>query len=444
MRTSNKRFYDDELRINSELFAEVCRNGNENVFVRNRKMPWNDLAYTLIYRKGITLNMELRGYMDISHPGVQISKAGYLKQRYKLNPAAFIDLYQFHNRNFYSDPDTERYTINGFLILAADGSDINIPTTPETLARYGNATRSENEKPCAQLGLGCLYDTLNRMILDASINRYKFDEMGVAEAQIARVRDTIGQHPFLVTMDRGYSSTPAFLRMIDSNTYFVARLKSSDYKAEQKAMTSDDEDVEIVLTANRRNNHIGTANESIMNSREKFTLRMVRVWLDEDHTNSEILATNIPRDKFPADKFGEIYHLRWRIETAFQMLKDRLKLECFTGTKPILIEQDIYSTIYVCNLAEDIARDVEHEQKDHLQNDYKHRMAINRTSCIHLLKNDLIYILLEKDRKKKNALFLRLYEDISKNIVPVRPGRSYKRTKGVLAGKYSNTHKPAY
>lgn len=70
-------------------------------------------------------------------------------------------------------------------------------------------------KPCAQLGLGGLYDALNRMVLDASCNRIKFNEMAVAEAQIAKVRETIGDLPFLVTMDRGYPSMPAFLRMMD-------------------------------------------------------------------------------------------------------------------------------------------------------------------------------------------------------------------------------------
>ena len=406
-------------------------------------MPVDDLAFSMINRKGLTLKLELRGYMNISHPGIQISKPGYLKQRMKLNPEAFVDLYQFHNRNFYSDPDTELYNINGFLILAADGSDINIPTTQETLAIYGNASK-RGGKPCAQIGLGCLYDALNRMILDASINKVKFNEMAVAEAQIAEVRETIGDHPFLVTMDRGYPSTPAFLRMIDSRTFFVARLKSSDFKAEQQSLSSDDEDVDIQLTKSRRAHYIGTTDEAIIMSRDSFTLRMVRVWLDEEHTEYEILATNLPRDIFPAESFRELYHYRWRIETAYQTLKDRLQMENFTGTKPILLEQDIYSTIYVSNIAEDIARDIEQEQADHFKNDYKHRMAVNRTLCIGLLKSDLIYILLEKDPNKQDDLFQKLYDEISENIVPVRPDRHYHRTKGQLAGDYSNTHKRSF
>lgn len=443
MRKSGTRIRSDIGRIHSDDFIGMCRNGKPNVFVRNRKMPADDLAFSMINRKGLTLKPELRGYMNISHPGIQISKPGYLKQRMKLNPEAFIDLYQFHNRNFYSDPDAELYTFNGFLVLAVDGSDINIPTTPETVALYGDAS-VRGGKPCAQIGLGCLYDALNRMILDASCNRVKFNEMAVAEAQIARVRESIGNLPFVVTMDRGYPSIPAFLRMIGNGTYFVARLKSSDFKTEQRSLSSDDEDMDIQLTQSRRYHYIGTEDEALVMSRESFPLRMVRVWLDEDKTESEILASNLPRDLFPADCFGELYHLRCRIETAYQTFKDRLQMENFTGTKPILLEQDIYSTIYVSNIAEDIARDIEQEQAQHLKNDYKYRMTVNRTLCVGLLKSDLIYILLEKNPQKQDELFQKLCDEISENIVPVRPDRHYRRTKGQLAGNHSNTHKRSY
>ncbi|NDO32618.1 IS4/IS5 family transposase, partial [[Clostridium] clostridioforme] len=72
------------------------------------------------------------------------------------------------------------------------------------------------------------------------------------------------------------------------------------------------------------------------------------------------------------------------------------------------------------------------------------KMMINRTLSIGILKNDLIYILLERDEEKQDRLFHQIYEDISKNLVPIRPDRHYHRTKGQLAGKYSNTHKRAY
>lgn len=443
MRNSGKRFITDNDLIRSDQFTQMCRGDRANVFIRNRKMPVSDLIFSMINRKGLTLKMELRGYMNISHPGTQISKPGYLKQRMKLNPDAIKYLYQFHNRNFYTDPEAELYTFNGYLVLAADGSNINIPTTPETLEVFGSSSRKGTTKQAA-LGLACLYDALNRMIIDSTINRVKFNEMAVAEEQLANVRETIGAHPFLVTLDRGYPSIPAFLRLIDSETKFVARLKKSDFKQEQRSMLSDDEDMEVAITDARRRKHIGTYNEAVLMSRESFSIRLVKIWLDRDAGVYEILATNLPRESFPADSIEELYRLRWRIETAYETLKDRLQLENFTGTKPALLAQDIYSTIYVSNVAEDIARDIEQEQEDHLKNDYKHRMAINRSLCIGLLKSDLIYILLEENPDIKEALMQRLYDEISENIVPVRPDRHYERNTNMRHAKYSNTHKRSF
>ena len=60
------------------------------------------------------------------------------------------------------------------------------------------------------------------------------------------------------------------------------------------------------------------------------------------------------------------------------------------------------------------------------------------------LKNDLIYILMQEDGNKKAEMLQQIYDEISRNIVPIRPERHYHRTKGVLAGKYSNTHKRCF
>ena len=59
-------------------------------------------------------------------------------------------------------------------------------------------------------------------------------------------------------------------------------------------------------------------------------------------------------------------------------------------------------------------------------------MVINQTISIGILKNDLIYIILEKDKEKQKVLFNNLYNDISKNLIPVRPDMHYKRIKGQL------------
>ena len=131
--------------------------------------------------------------------------------------------------------------------------------------------------------------------------------------------------------------------------------------------------------------------------------------------------------------------MRWQIETAYETLKAPLQLENFTGTKPIFLEQYIYSTIYVSNLAEDIICHMEEQNQQHLKQDYKHTMRINRSISIGLLKSNLIYIILESDVEVKTKLMQQLYDEISKNVVPIRPDRHYHRRKGQLAGNYSKS-----
>ena len=442
MRKSQNRLSDDIRQVKLPSYLELCRDGKTNVFVRNRKISVDDLILSMINRKGVTLYMELRSYMEIAHPEIKISKVAYLKQRMNLNPMAIEYLYKRHNCAFYLDSEETPTLYNGYLVLAADGSDINIPTTSETIELYGTAGRKD-VKPQAQAGLGCLYDVLNRFVIDASINRVKFHEMAIAEQQIYKVKETIGdRYPFMVTMDRGYVSIASFLRLMDCHIPFVVRLKSSDFKAEKKAMKSDDEDVTIAITNSRRNNYIGTPDESIITRQDSFQLRFVRVTLETGET--EVLATTLSREEFPADSFGEIYHMRWGIETAFQSLKDRLQLENFTGTKPRLIEQDIYATIYVSNLSEDIIRDIEIENKEKLENGYMHKMMINRNISFGILKNDLISTILTADYDEQKRKFQAIYDELAQNIIPIRNGRHFHRTKGVLVGKYSNTHKRSY
>lgn len=439
MKNSQKRAMQDLEETRNQYYVELCRGNTSNSFIRQRKLPLQDVLQSIINRKGLTLTLELRNYMKIAHPGEKISKPGYLKQRMKLNPEAFTHLYRFHNKNFYADGGYKTY--NGYLVLAADGSTVLLPTTKETLEVYGTSSR-ENTKPQAALGLGCLYDVLNRMILESDCQRCKFDEMTVAEAQLDRVRDTIGaEQPYLVVMDRGYPSAPAFIRMMDKGIFFLARLKSSDFKREQAAMHSNDEWIEIVLDKTRTRHYLGTEIGNRMLELGSIRLRMVKVELDRG--KEEVLLTNLPNNHFETSQFAELYHLRWGIETAFETLKSRLQLENFTGTKIPLILQDIFSTIYVSNLAQDIILEAEAEL-DEKDSSYKHKMAVNQTISIGILKNDLIFIIMESDPDKKNALFQNLYDEISSNLVPVRPDRLYSRTNGKLAARFSNTHKRAF
>jgi hypothetical protein len=128
-------------------------------------------------------------------------------------------------------------------------------------------------------------------------------------------------------------------------------------------------------------------------------------------------------------------------------MKDRLQLENFTGSSPTLIEQDVWATAYLVNVAFDIANEAEAEAlRDVPEGRYKHAMAVNRTLAIGILKDELIALVLADDRER-DAMMADIVAELGRCLVPVRPGRpTYPRDglKSRRACKYSNTHKRAF
>ncbi len=66
-------------------------------------------------------------------------KARLFETAFEAEPLAFYELYRHHNRYFYAE--SRFSTFHGYLVLAADGSGINIPTTKETLEEFGTSSR---------------------------------------------------------------------------------------------------------------------------------------------------------------------------------------------------------------------------------------------------------------------------------------------------------------
>jgi hypothetical protein len=256
VRHSESRISGDMIYAKTIAFVNLCRALKETHFTRIRKMSLDNLMLSVLFRKGRTLHMELRGFKKILALKDTISKVGYLKQRLKLNPVAFLALARHHAENFYKDTQMVKKK-NGFLILAADGSAINIPTTEESLSTYGNASK-RNVKPQAQLGLSCLYDTMNKMIVDCSINRWKFSEREQALLHIDNMLEVIGAHPCVIILDRGYPSAEFFIDLMERQQKFLVRLSSTTFKQEQKQMKNDDCLVEVVFDQTRINPHRGT------------------------------------------------------------------------------------------------------------------------------------------------------------------------------------------
>jgi len=437
---SNLRVTMDINHSNTICFIEHCKAIKDSHFTRNRKLPLHQLLLSILSRKGRTLTMEIRSFIKSIKSKISISKPGYLKQRQKLNPEVFLELSDFHVRNFYKDT-TMVQRLKGYLILAVDGSSVNVPNTVQNVELYGNASH-KNAKPQAQLGISCLFDLLNKMIIDCTINKWKFSEREQALLHIDKCNSITGEKPRILIFDRGYPSGEFFIDLMERNESFLIRIGATVFKKEQLAMTADDEYINIMFDKSRLSPHKGRSTADKLAKTGSIQLRFARVELDNG--SREYLATNLPMEEFNTSEIVYLYRLRWEIETAYDVLKNKLFIENFTGTKPIMIEQDIYATVYLCNVMHDILLDAKLEFNIKNHQKYKYKMEINKNIAIGIMKEELIRFILEKDKGKKKEMFDEIIVEISKNILPVRNGRHYVRTKGQLSGTYSNVNKRSF
>lgn len=204
MKKAHLRFLKDLSYMRQESFAQICRQIKSSHYTRNRKMPLLTLLYSVLCRKGRSLYMELREFKDMFKMPSKITKSGYHQQRMKLNPLAFLELLRFHAKNIYTDKENVT-DWKGYLLLAVDGSDINVPLTKENVQKYGNASHKGKEpKERPQAGVSSLYDVLNRIIIDMSINECKFDERKAAISHLKQSSSVIGNKKSILLADRGY------------------------------------------------------------------------------------------------------------------------------------------------------------------------------------------------------------------------------------------------
>ena len=172
--------------VATEAFKTLCRFKNPMHFTRNRKMTLAILVLTVLFRKGRSLKVELKDFAAKFKSPI-ISKVAYHKQRMKLNPLCYYELFRYCARLFYKSSSNIK-TFKEHLILACDGGDLNVPSTPENIEIFHNSSKRQS-RPRPQAGISCLFDVLNRQICDAMITEGKISERSSALLHIKKRRN---------------------------------------------------------------------------------------------------------------------------------------------------------------------------------------------------------------------------------------------------------------
>lgn len=441
---ASERIGADLALVRSDAFAAACRN-REQDFTRRRKMPCDLLVESVLCRKGRTLRIELREFGRDSGMRDPISAPGYLKQREKLNPAAVAMLMRHHARQVYADGDAP--TWRGMHVLAIDGSSVDVPTNAATLEAYGGSS-AEHGKAQAFCGLSALFDVVARQVVGLEVAPGNFDERAFVPAHARSAREAVGGDPFVLVMDRGYPSFPLLAWLSDNGVPYLMRAQSAFMSAEfeEAEAAGGDAVCEFDFGYRRIAGVRRRGPEAFRALLGHAPIEVRCVLADIGGEGPERLVTNLPASEFSPDDLKELYHLRWGVETCFQMLKDRLQVENMTGTRPVLIEQDVYASAYLLNVAFDIANEADAAAAEAgAPGRRKHRMTVNRSFALGVVKDELLGMLAAGDAGR-DAIMARIVDELKGCLVPVRPKRAYPRD-GVgrnRANRYSNTHKRVF
>jgi len=152
--------------------------------------------------------------------------------------------------------------------------------------------------------------------------------------------------------------------------------------------------------------------------------------------NGEIekLVTNIFDTSFTVEDFGELYSMRWGVETCFLTLKSRLQIENFSSAKRELILQDFYASVFVYNMI--IAAISEATVEKPVEKQSKYAYKPNKNIAIAEIRGILIDSFSEDDPIKRQSAFMRAMDIISRSVVPIRNDRSLKRTVKYKSAKF--------
>ena len=348
----------DRLIGEMEKCAYLFSKSGEKDFTRKRKIPFSQVIKSLIYMGGQSLNRELLDVwrLDQSTPTV----SAFIQQRSKLSEDAFPFLFKELNEMFPGNRD-----IDGYRILACDGSDLHYAANPEDTACYLHA--NENSKGYNLLHLNALYDLQSKRYVDAILQpRRNADEIVAFISMIDRFD---GDEKTIFTADRGYESYNVLAHIQERGMKYVLRIKKPSSSGILQSLHLQENctfDLAFSYFLTKKQTNFVKQDRSqyhILPKESRFdfcdlhhtfyypiSFRVVSVEIAAGVF--EYLITNLDPLSFPPDKLKCIYKLRWGIETAFRDIKYTIGLSAFHSKKAEFICQEIFARLIFYNLCE--------------------------------------------------------------------------------------------
>jgi len=416
--------------ITSPEFIARYRQSNTD-FTRKRKMPFHFLIVFLLnalrgsYQDQLDRFFKILFRLDVADR--VISKAALTKARMKLKYQAFVELN--HHLNTFLEKNFNPKTWFDFRLLVIDACLVRLPRC-EDIAKHFGIWKVRQGRPSPMARISQLYDTLNKVTVDALIKPKHIGERDLAAQHLLNIMPTD-----LVLLDRGYPAWWLFALITSLDAHFCARISSTKWKIVRSFFQSNAKESIVFMPPPITS--INTAKQMKLDLRP-LKLRLIRI---ENAGKTQILITSLTdTNLYPYEVFADLYHKRWPVEEDYKTIKCRIEMENFSGQSALSVYQDFHSKVFLKNLVSVLALPVNNVLTNSTTS-RKYDYQINFTQAISKSK-DVIALLFQKTTSKLTQLIKSLQDIFLKTIEPIRPGRKYPRRHTVSSRKYFLNYKP--
>jgi hypothetical protein len=381
-------------------------------FTRNRKMNFPKAIYFMLNMLNESTQVALnRFFKNIGEEETHMSQQAFSKARSHFDHTPFEKMFRgIVLEQYGGEYETDLW--NGWKILAIDGTAVALPNTQELRDRFG-VSGAKADSATARGSI--LYDVLTDRIMDASIGKYGRSERKFAKDHIAQLQNICDTEHTMIIFDRGYASLDLIQCLEQAGLHFLMRVRR------KWALAVDAAD-----------------SNSLVKLDAETTVRVVKFMLPSGE--QETLITNL--FDLPEEVFPTLYFYRWPVETKFDIVKNKLELENFSGRTENAVLQDFWACMLLANIAavaKDEANELVRAQRSGKENKYVYIPNMNQ--LIGSLKDayiDAVFLPSERKRRKRmNAVIAQ----IARAVIPVRPGRSVERQLSTRKSKFHHNHK---
>ena len=342
-----------------------------------------------------------------------VTGSAFSQARYKVKPELFHDLLEFFKAPYNS---SEKKFWKGHILLAGDGSTLNLPPSKDIEAYFGvhSVTQLGTKRYLARTLL--IYDVLNNFIVSGHISTMKTGEKNLLREWLSTA--SINDNQILI-LDRGFGNFCTLKELFGKGTEFCIRLPTDNSNFARRVINDGREDFitrwepSPKERENSRNNQLDCV---------PIQVRVIKIRLSSGET--ELLVTNLSdQQKYTAKDMAELYKLRWGVEEGFKNLKPKMKIEQFGCKKAAGIFQEFYAHIFCINMVSltgTIANKLIEKRTRHRKWTYKY----NWKNAYRFIREKIINFLFCRGPGK---LLDKWIKQLSSSIVPEKPGRHFPR-----------------